>query len=153
MKLPLALSAFAISVVGLTVVFISQYLGLAAGTTLLYLGVICSLFGAGLLGISLYEINRRVIREVKRLQQNNEGLAWILAVAIMTVCLWPFIYWAIGMPYATIDGFVSGARNWTGFIGNVMLFQRVMIAALPGFILFAVLLWSVVNSKAQTFEG
>ncbi len=69
---------------------------------------------------------------------------------IMTVLLWPFVYYVIGMPYMTIDGFVTGSYAWSGFLANVFIFERVVIMALPAFILFALVIWSVVNAKVET---
>jgi hypothetical protein len=68
----------------------------------------------------------------------------------MLVIVWPFVYWSIGMPYVTIDGFVTSSYNFTGFLANVFWFERVMIAALPAIgVLFPAVLWSVINAKAE----
>lgn len=153
MKDALLVHSFVWCVLGLAMVFGSQYLGLLVGTLSLYFGVLVIFLGIGLALLYLWEIGKSAKQTLEKIQEDKSGIAWILAVGAMTIILWPFVYWVIGMPYLSVETFTGNMVQLTGFLALVNQFQQIMIAALPAFIILVVLIWSVVQSKVQSTEG
>lgn len=128
----------ALVTLGLTFTFIfSNLLTLLIGLALTILGCIDLCY-------SQFKPKRNILKDKK-------GIAWIWAVAICALVFMPFVYWAISMPYDAIMTYVDANYTFTGIMGDALLFGRVIVSYLLSFCLFSIVIWSIVNAKAERY--
>lgn len=83
------------------------------------------------------------------LKTNVSGIAWIWAVAGLTIVFTPFVYWAVSYPWNLLFTAITRQYTFTGIMGGALMFvSGIVITYLCTFVLLFVVIWSLVNAKA-----
>jgi thiamine transporter ThiT len=138
-----------LAALGAVLLFVSGSIPhLEAGLIMFMLGVAIGLFGAVDLGL----VSMRVEQEEKKLLADQKGVAWILAVAVLSICFMPVVYWIVGAPYDFLVNYITGVYTFTGTTASALVLVRLLISYLLAFFLVGVTAWAIINAKAEQYS-
>lgn len=116
-------------------------------------GIGCFVFGICDFTLALYDVTPNIRSAFRKLRKNKKGIAWIWVVAAITIGFMPFIYWGIGLALDEVFAWNDANYTFTGSMNSAYILGRTIVQLLPVFVLFGVLLWSIINSKASAYGG
>jgi hypothetical protein len=90
---------------------------------------------------------------ISKFKGSKTGLAYIWAVAALTIGFFPVIYWILSVLLDSISAMVFSMYTFLGPVASAWVLVKALVAALPFFVLVVTLLWSAVNAKAQSYEA
>lgn len=91
-------------------------------------------------------------KHLQRFRKNKRGLAYIWIVAVCTIAFMPVVYWIMNVLLDSIAISVFSMTTFSGATADAWLLVKTLITFLMGICLFIILLWAIVNAKAQSYE-
>lgn len=117
------------------------------------LALLLFILGAFLLGIVAVDVGITLYRQsstfLNRFRRDQKAVAWIWATAGLAIIFTPFVYWAIGWPTDLVVTQILGQYTFTGVMGTSLTLARLLVSYALSFVLFAVVVWSFVQTKNQ----
>jgi hypothetical protein len=134
-------------IIGLILILISQNIG--------EIGLLTILVGCVLTAIPAFDIYLLTaeVSPFKKTRANRTGIAWVWAVAAISIAFMPFVYWAIGWPYDLVVTQVLSLYTFSGFMASALTAVRLIISYLLAFGLIFIVIWALVQSRTPQGYG
>ena len=119
-------------VVGLALIFGSQYLNAVLGLSLLVVGAILSCFGLYAVAKDLLAhaplMNPETEKKLTELKQNESGVAYTWAVAAGTIIISSVLWFSLSWPAVQIMDFSQSYFGFSSYTTQMIGFARVVVA-------------------------
>ena len=90
---------------------------------------------------------------LKRFIDNKKAIIPIWGICVCVICFFPVIYWVMNVLLDNISSTVLGIAPFEGVTASSWVLVKAVISALPIFLLIILVIYSMVNAKAQSYEN
>ena len=90
---------------------------------------------------------------MRNFRKNQSGLAWIWAVALLSLILMPIIYFPLSYVFDHLYATITGSYTFTGDTAYGLAAIKMIISFLLFIGVLIVINWAIVQSKASSYGG
>jgi uncharacterized integral membrane protein len=90
---------------------------------------------------------------LKRWKNDRQGIAWVVGVAVISICLTPVIYFPLSMAWDNVSDAVTESYTFTGTAASAVTAVGLIISYLAIFSLIFTVAWAITNAKKQRYEN
>jgi accessory gene regulator protein AgrB len=89
---------------------------------------------------------------MKNILNDNQGIAYIWALAILSLLLAAVLYFPLSYVWDTLYTDITGGYTFTGNTALGIAAVKFICSYLLGFVVIAVINWMLVNAKASSYD-
>ena len=137
-----------------TVAFIFTFLSItffvgSFALLIFFIGMATAVIAVVDIMLYLYDLKpvKALQKYMGKFRQDKSALAWIWVVAVLTIAMAPFVYWALDWPFDIINANIAALYTFTGPLAFALSTVTTIIHYLLAIGMFFVVLWAILNAK------